>query len=268
MNELTWLNYLQKAELFPFHSYKYLDDAIEVEVLLDTSDILLIQKKATHDEPNELLWATSNFESLIKACEAYPQHVVKFIPDAWVEPLLQSGFVMYGELREYWINPLTVIDEEIPMDFAVKKDALAISHLTKANRLYSREFLGEEPKFIIDWLTINEDGVNFQDNRYPAMIVEKKQDEFVGVCFVGLYGFSNPQGPTLWIRKLAVSPKYHGQGYGRKLLKKALIYGVRHGAKRSFLMADDLNKRAIHLYQSLGFVAKMNEAQIDMLTRP
>lgn len=55
------------------------------------------------------------------------------------------------------------------------------------------------------------------------------------------------------------------QGIARKLLKQAFAYGIEYGATKAFLAADEQNAGAIHLYQSMGFVASTEEAQIDMV---
>lgn len=258
-----------KAENFSYHSFKYLEDNTAVEeVLFDTPNILLVKKASEKGVPNELLWACYTLDSLVSALKDYPHHIIKFVPENWMPPLLQRGFEVYGVLRDYWLSPLPKeVSIQNQTDFADIKDADMISELTKANRLLSREFLGEEPSFIIDWLNKDAQGFNPYNNQDAAIIIEKKQQEIVGAVFVGLYGHDHPLGPTLWIRELAVNPSCQGQGYGRKLMNQALRYGIDHGAKRSFLMADDLNIRAINLYKSLGFCPKTDEAQIDLITK-
>ena len=51
---------------------------------------------------------------------------------------------------------------------------------------------------------------------------------------------------------IVVNASSQNQGIGRKLLSQALYYGQQKGAKRAFLMADDLNQNALHLYQKMG----------------
>jgi ribosomal protein S18 acetylase RimI-like enzyme len=48
-------------------------------------------------------------------------------------------------------------------------------------------------------------------------------------------------------------------------MQQSLSYGKKHGAKRAFLMADDLNEHAIRLYKKIGFKPKEDECQIDMI---
>lgn len=261
------ISLMKKAENFAYHSFKYLDDDVQVDtVLLNTPDIVLLKKEKPEDGPTEYLWATNDIEHLINALQDIHQALIKFVPEAWVSLLLQHGFVTYGVLRDYWLNEISgAAIEEKQMDFATINDAKVISDLTKSNRCLSREFLGEEPKFINLWLTKDRDGTNSLGCKDTAIIIEKHHQEIIGVVFVGVYGHDSAQGPILWVRELAVHPNHHGQGIGRRLMEKALSYGALHGAVRSFLMADDLNVRAIHLYESLGYIAKVDEAQIDML---
>ena len=82
---------------------------------------------------------------------------------------------------------------------------------------------------------------------------------------MAIYGHGSEKGSILWVRELAVSPKSQGQGIGRKLLKQALTYGIDHGAKRSFLMADECNFNAKKLYEDIGFIPSLDEVQIDMI---
>lgn len=62
-----------------------------------------------------------------------------------------------------------------------------------------------------------------------------------------------------------VKPSYQNKGVGRKLIMKALSYGKKYGATRSFLAADECNEAGIHLYTSIGFIAGEDESQIDMI---
>ena len=45
----------------------------------------------------------------------------------------------------------------------------------------------------------------------------------------------------------------------------AFAYGLKHGAKKSFLMADECNDKALYLYKSMGFKAITDEEPIDMI---
>ena len=87
-------------------------------------------------------------------------------------------------------------------------------------------------------------------------------DEMVGIICVGIYG--NEENKTLWVREVAVKPEYQGKWIARKLIGQAFAYGIKHNAKKAFLMADECNENAIHLYKSMGFVRNSEEGQIDM----
>ncbi len=100
----------------------------------------------------------------------------------------------------------------------------------------------------MDWLI---------DNK---VIVKEVDGEIVGFCCVSIYS----EGTILWIRELAVSPDFQGNGIGKELMKMALNYGLLEGAKKSFLAVDIENSTAIHLYRQFGFEAKINEIEVQM----
>lgn len=82
---------------------------------------------------------------------------------------------------------------------------------------------------------------------------------------VATYDYQSEKGPIVWIREIAVNPRFQNKGIGRRLIIKALSYGKKYRATRAFLAADENNVSAIHLYTSIGFLPGDNESQIDML---
>jgi ribosomal protein S18 acetylase RimI-like enzyme len=102
-------------------------------------------------------------------------------------------------------------------------------------------------------------------SRDYTILACREDGQPVGVVCVALYGDKSAKGPIVWIREIAVMPEYQGRGCGKALLQSALAYGIKHGAKRAFLMADDCNTGAIALYRRMGFEPNMSEAQIDLI---
>ena len=90
-------------------------------------------------------------------------------------------------------------------------------------------------------------------------------NEIAGIVCTGTYGHESKDGAVVWIREVAVKPKYQGQGIGRILVSQALQYGKQCGASRAFLAVDEENSGAIHLYESLGFVASKEAGEINMI---
>jgi len=55
------------------------------------------------------------------------------------------------------------------------------------------------------------------------------------------------------LSKMAISPHLRGQGLGRRLLKYAIAYARRIGARSLFLGSSTKLPAAVHLYESVGF---------------
>lgn len=77
--------------------------------------------------------------------------------------------------------------------------------------------------------------------------VHLASDELVGYCILS-YG-----GGEAHILNLGVDPRWHGRGYGRRLLKRALRQAARYGNDAVFLEVRPSNRSAVHLYQTEGF---------------
>lgn len=56
------------------------------------------------------------------------------------------------------------------------------------------------------------------------------------------------------LKSLYLLEKYHGKGYGRKLLNKAIELSKRIGYKRMYLDSLSTSHKAIALYKKAGFV--------------
>ena len=113
---------------------------------------------------------------------------------------------------------------------------------------------------MLEWLNQNGDVKN------TAIIAHRlPDDQIAGIVLVGIYGHGSPNGPILWVKEIAVSPKYQNQGIGRQLLKQALSYGRAYSAKKAFLAADEQNENAIHLYKSVGFVPSEEQSEVTYI---
>ena len=63
---------------------------------------------------------------------------------------------------------------------------------------------------------------------------------------------------------MAVEPNYQGKGVGHELLAYAIKWGIKNGAKRSFLACDAENTNAIKLYQDFNYKREDERGQINM----
>ena len=96
------------------------------------------------------------------------------------------------------------------------------------------------------------------------MYAAEHDGNIVGVGYFVLYGFDTEKGTVLWVRELAVDPKYQSKGIGRELILQGIAWGKENGAKRSFLACDAENYNAIKLYESLDYSRSVERGQINM----
>jgi len=73
-----------------------------------------------------------------------------------------------------------------------------------------------------------------------------------GEC-VGCCALVRMTGGEFEVAKMAVSPRLHGRGIGRRLLAAAIEAGRLAGARRLYLETNHRLTPAIRLYESLGF---------------
>ncbi|MCK5128400.1 MAG: GNAT family N-acetyltransferase [Clostridiales bacterium] len=129
----------------------------------------------------------------------------------------------------------------------------------------SRGFMGQTIEWIADWIS----GENGEADRInmsgSTILTHSVEGEIVGIVCIGIYGHESEKGAVLWVGDLAVHPDFQRRGIAAKLMKQGLCYGKENGAKRAFLMADDTNAGAIHLYEKMGFVGNENEYEINMV---
>lgn len=98
----------------------------------------------------------------------------------------------------------------------------------------------------------------------PVVDIRKKVDHQPGLFFVALLdgrvvgsvmaGYEEHRG---WLNYLAVLPEYQGQGYGRKLVEKAIAELRKLGCLKVNLEVRKSNSSVIDFYIHLGF--KNNE---------
>jgi ribosomal protein S18 acetylase RimI-like enzyme len=251
----------QATESFKYHSFHYVDehDIVHYQVVHHTTDALLIRGIHPSQQKPHIHFFVNNLESLIETLKPYPNHLIEFVPKAWMSSLEHQGFISYAVLRDYWYTYTDTRISSGSYTLATPNDIEAIMLLTQSRTGSSRAFSGEQEAVVRAWVQNQVEGVD------DACVLIYKQDEIDGALMVGLYGEAEKR--TLWVRMIVVKASKQNQGIGQKLLNQALDYGQKHHAKRAFLMADDLNENALYLYKKVGFQPNINEEQIDMITK-
>lgn len=251
----------EAIKIYKYHSFHYVDDSVlkDYTVICHQSDVLLIKGIHPSQQKPHIHFFVNDMDSLIASLKPYSNHLIEFVPIDWMSPLEKAGYIPYGVFRDYWYtysNPLELIE---PLSVATEKDIEAIALLSQSRMGSSRAFSGESIEVTTDWVTNHVDSVD------DACILIHKHEVIDGALMVGLYGSADKR--TLWVRMIVVNASSQNQGIGRKLLSQALYYGQQKGAKRAFLMADDLNQNALHLYQKMGFKPDLTSEQINMITK-
>lgn len=184
---------------------------------------------------------------------------IEFIHPEFMSAMESLGFNVVSQFLDFWNEDISNYmaggeDESAFIRHIESQDYFQVSMITKACKDVSRGFYGEELEFIQEW----------DEADHSCILVAERNKVIVGVCLLNIYGFESEKGPVLWLRELAVDPKYHNQGIGYKLAAEGLCWGNNHGAMRSFLATDRENRNAINIYHKLGYKNKDEVGQINM----
>ncbi len=265
--DISNFNYIkEKTENFKHNSLEYIDydDLKDYEIICDNDQLLALHGLKNKFNMYEIHWATNEANFLIDYVKQLNKEIfIAFIPNRWVDIFKSNNFIEFGVLRDYWMNSLDSIPDCEKYIELTEDECEEASNVTLSCKEQSREFFGETADWFKEW--INSDNSLDSDNKNYSVLVHKEDGLIAGIVCVATYGHDSPRGTVVWIRELAVNPKFQGRGIGRKLLLQALNYGKEHGAVRSFLMADDCNTNAINLYKNIGFVPNEEAGQIDMV---
>ena len=204
-------------------------------------------------------YAFNELDCFLSRTEGMSDFIMTFVDESFVEKLKGCGFKLFGVWRDYFNNDLSSYETFGPFEYLKKADYKRASDITLACRLQSRGFMGQTEEWIAGWAEGGKMGVSD-----PAILTCSQNGALAGIVCVGIYGHESEKGAVLWVRELAVPPDYQRRGIAAKLMQQALGYGKSHGAKRAFLIADDMNLGAIHLYKKMGFVPNENECETAM----
>ncbi len=267
MKQIEFENIKEKLKNYRFNSMEYYDygQLKNYEVDINSEDLFIA---VGYDEDNEIKafhWAANNWTDLVEAIKGESEPIlITFIPEEWKNSFRNNGLKEYAIFREYWISGISNVHQENCEYSLINNVEIEVAaKVTMDCKGQSRGFHGESPEWVKSWIDGTEGGlVNAKDS---TILVHRENDEAVGIVCIAVYGHESEKGAILWVRELAVTPSSQGKGIGRSLLKQALTYGVEHGAKRAFLMADECNYNEKKLYENIGFLPSEDEVQIDMI---
>jgi ribosomal protein S18 acetylase RimI-like enzyme len=200
-----------------------------------------------------LYYAANNIEKILYQIDLYHEQVrINFVPQDYRDLFKQHGFIEWAEFVDFFNENIQgTANRIIPEDAVFLKltECSEISVMSTECKGQSRGFTGESAEWFIDWIKEND------------TIIIKNDNRIIGFCCVSIYG----NGTILWIREIAVSPRFQKQGYGKKLMEQAIKYGADRGAKRGFLAVDILNKDAIGLYNLYDFYQRDSCGELQMI---
>lgn len=261
----------EQLKNYKYYSLEYTqyDDISDYNVICSNEQIILIFGYNLESALYEFHWATNNVSILLREVnKSNGKVLITFIPEEWIEEFKKNNFDVYAIFNDYFNNDISKDLEQLePIELLKEYDCKEASEVTLSCRDQSRGFSGQSKEWLKQWIKGVEPNVVMSDGKDSAVLVHREHDHIAGIICVTIYGHNSDNGAILWIREIAVSPEYQRRGIAKKLINQALFYGKCHGAKRGFLMADECNENAIKLYESVGFVANKNEAEIDMIRK-
>ncbi len=192
-------------------------------------------------------------------------YLIPFVHKEFVAKLEKIGLSirsMFKGFFKFGFNDFELVNQ---FDFLDISESEKAALLTQKAINTSRGFFGQTKQWIEGWILGTIDDIKEIGVKNQQIIVKRDKDKIIGLICIGLYGFDKENGPTLWVRELVVDQDYQGQKIGQTLLQEGLGYGKLLNAKKAFLLVDELNNNAIHIYKKYGFCAADEDAQIDMI---
>lgn len=256
-----------KLKDFKFISLEYAEyeSVADFDIIKEDEEGLILLGKEKETDRFEVHWATNQVEVLLEQVKKLESDIlVTFIPLEWKDYLINQGFKEYGFLRDYWIDQISKVNTDgIQIRFLGDNREKEASDLTYSCQWQSREFHGESEEWVKQWLDGTCPDASICSN--TNILVHEEAGTLAGIVCVGIYGETSEKGKVVWVREVAVNPSFQGKGLGQDLILQAIAYGKEQGAVRSFLMADELNEPAKHVYEKIGYVGSETEGQLDMV---
>jgi ribosomal protein S18 acetylase RimI-like enzyme len=254
----------ERLHEFCFTSLKYTDyeEIADYEVLINNNKVIIIYGFNSESDIYEYHWACNYKEDLLPLLDKRNRNEkITFVPKSWVSSIEGIGFNIYAIWNDYFADDLEKFANTEETKYVGYSNAHEASKVTRSCIGQSRGFTGQSEEWMQHWIENKEPAT--PSYTYNCAVIAEIMQDMVGVICVGTY--ESGDKTILWIREIAVKPEFQRKGIARKLIGQALAYGLKHGTKKAFLMADECNDNAIHLYKSMGFKAGTDEGQIDMI---
>ena len=160
INEEHYNNIQEKASLFKYTSFSYLDydDCNNSDILFNEQDLIVLLDKSK--SPAQIHFATNDFELLIPLLSQLDGELqINFVPHEYKEKLENIGFISYAEYVDYFNYNLaeTRIENEDYNDivFLCQNDCETASSISRSCANQSRGFTGETLEWFSDWVKEN-----------------------------------------------------------------------------------------------------------------
>lgn len=160
--------------------------------------------------------------------------------------VLATSFVVSGGI--YYYNSSYYASKAI-RDYVLAKDKDFCMRQFKEHQW----LLFANPNPNMDHILDTQSPNTYEPQYAGKMKIKLLCDKGESVGFVTYYMESSFQGKILF---LAIDSKFHGKGYGRKLMQYAIEQLKQMGAKTVKLFTRHENVRAQKLYESLGFISE------------
>lgn len=243
-------------------NYTEYEEILDYEVMINDNKAIIVYGFNIENGKYEYHWACNYKEDLLILLEKRNNNeMITFVPKGWVSSIEGIGFSIYAIWNDYFTEELERYTSTDGPRLVGYSNAHEASEVTLSCIGQSRGFAGQSESWMKQWIENKEPAV--PSYTYNTAVIAEIIHELVGVICVGTYESGNKT--ILWVREIAVKPEFQGKGIGRKLIGQAFTYGLKYGAKKAFLMADECNDNALYLYKSMGFKPGDDESQIDMI---
>lgn len=264
MTKQQFIKIKNRLQEFYFTSLKYTnyEEIADYGILIDDNKAIIIYGYDCESKRYEYHWACNNKEALLMQLQKRNANErITFVPPNWVEPIKSIGFDVHAIWNDYFSDDLAKyanFEEPKYINYSNYKEA---SKATLSCSGQSRGFTGQSEEWMKQWIENSQPAS--PDYASDCVVIAEIKQEVIGVICIGIYGAGDKT--TLWVREVAVKPEFQGKGIAKRLIGQAFAYGIKHGAKKAFLMADECNDAAIHLYRTMGFKEVADECEIDMI---
>lgn len=235
-------------------SFKY-ENTLKVDTLYhQEEDYFLGNYYDNNNHIKGIHFYTETIERLLKDLQTIKyNHLITFVPNEHQKKFEGIGYDTFAYWQDFF--SYDVKDYNVELVEYCEDDRRDIETIMNACKYQTRGFASGGIKWIDKWLNGEDDGLIISKGENPKVFVYR-DDIVKGYIALATYN------ETLWIREIAVDPKYQNSGIGSKLLKMAMTYGCK--MKKAFLMADQCNDSGLALYKKFGFEAG-EDGQLDMV---